>query len=308
MKFIIVDNRSGKHRSFSASGFVVSLVVAGLIGMPVAVSFSAYRHGVGEAALTTEMISKWQDALEKQQQEVEHARRDAQENIDASALRIAKLQARIIRLDALGERLTSVAKLDEGEFDFSQPVAQGGPELPWGDSSDLTVPDFLDSLEGLAVDIQDREQQLSVLETLLVNRKMQSDVFIAGRPVRKGWLSSRFGTRNDPITGKRAWHNGVDFAGREGAEVITVAAGVVVYAGNRSGYGKMIEINHGSGFSTRYGHHKDLKVKVGDIVKKGQVIGLMGSSGRSTGPHVHFEVFKNGRVVDPSAYIHRASR
>jgi murein DD-endopeptidase MepM/ murein hydrolase activator NlpD len=121
-------------------------------------------------------------------------------------------------------------------------------------------------------------------------------------------MSSRFGHRIDPITRNRAWHNGVDFAGKEGADVIAVAAGVVVFAGQRSGYGKMIELNHGSGYSTRYGHHKDLVVKPGDIVRKGQVIGLMGSSGRSTGPHVHFEVFKHGRAVDPSTYIHRASR
>jgi murein DD-endopeptidase MepM/ murein hydrolase activator NlpD len=137
---------------------------------------------------------------------------------------------------------------------------------------------------------------------------MQKDVFIAGRPVQKGWLSSRFGTRNDPITGKRAWHSGVDFAGKDGSSVIAVAAGVVVYAAPRSGYGLLVELNHGSGFKTLYGHHKKLHVRVGDIVKKGQVIGSMGSSGRSTGPHVHFEVYKNGRVVDPASYIHRASR
>ena len=166
----------------------------------------------------------------------------------------------------------------------------------------------MQQLNRLADDIEDREQQLGVLEALLVDRKIQNDVFLAGRPVLKGWMSSRFGMRNDPITGRRAWHNGVDFAGKDGADVVTVAAGVVVYAGPRNGYGRMVEVNHGSGFSTRYGHHKDLLVKVGDIVNKGQVVGLMGSSGRSTGPHVHFEVFKNGRVVDPSSYIHRVSR
>ena len=233
--------------------------------------------------------------------------REVDENLEASALRLAKLQARIVRLDALGERLTSIASLEEGEFDFSQPPALGGPEvsLPEGQ---FEAPSYLVQLDQLATDIADREQQLSVLETLLVDRNLQREAFLAGRPVRKGWMSSRFGTRNDPITGKPAWHNGVDFAGKEGAEVVTVAAGVVVYAGPRSGYGEMVEINHGGGFSTRYGHHKEVKVKVGDIVKKGEVIGLMGSSGRSTGPHVHFEVFKNGRVVDPSSYIHRASR
>ncbi len=307
MKFIIVDNRSGKHRSFTANGLMIGLTVAGLIGIPSAAGFMAYRQGADEAGLTGEMVGKWRDVLKEQRRDVAHAKRDARENLEASALRMAKLQARIVRLDALGERLTTVAKLDEGEFDFSQPPGLGGPESPY-ETSAYAPPDYLEVLDQLARDIESREQQLGVLETLLVDRKLQSDVFLAGRPVHKGWLSSRFGSRNDPITGKRAWHNGIDFAGAVGDKVVTVAAGVVVYAGPRSGYGKMVEVNHGRGFSTRYGHHKELIVKVGDIVKKGQIVGLMGSSGRATGPHVHFEVFKNGRAVDPSSYIHRASR
>lgn len=307
MKFIIVDNRSGKHRSFSANGLLIGLTVAGLIGIPSAAGYLSYRHGVGEAGLTGEMVGKWREVLKEQQRDIEHAQRNALENLEASALRLAKLQARIVRLDALGKRLTTVAKLDQGEFDFTRPPGLGGPESPY-DGATYNPPEYLQVLNQLGEDIENRELQLGVLETLLVNRKIQSDVFLAGRPIKKGWMSSRFGLRNDPITGKRAWHNGVDFAGSEGDPVVTVAAGVVVYAGPRNGYGKMVELNHGGGYATRYGHHKELIVQVGDIVKKGQVVGLMGSSGRATGPHVHFEVFKNGRVVDPSSYIHRASR
>lgn len=307
MKFIIVDNRSGRSRAFSVNGILLGLTLVGLIGIPAAASYAAYRLGVGEAAMIGEMVGKWRQVLKDQDNEVKTARRDAEENLEASAVRLAKLQSRIVRLDALGERLTTIAKLDEGEFDFSQAPALGGPEAD-EPAAAYSVPDYMQLLAQLADDIENREQQLSVLETLLVDRKIQEDVFIAGRPVNKGWMSSRYGVRNDPINGRRAWHNGVDFAGPEGSDVVTVAAGIVVFAGTRSGYGEMVEINHGGGFSTRYGHHKELLVNVGDIVKKGQAIGLMGSSGRSTGPHVHFEVYKNGRVVDPSAYIHRASR
>lgn len=307
MKFIIVDNRSGRSRAFSVNGILLGLTLVGLIGIPAAASYAAYRLGVGEAAMIGEMVGKWRQVLKDQDNEVKTARRDAEENLEASAVRLAKLQSRIVRLDALGERLTTIAKLDEGEFDFSQAPALGGPETD-EPAAAYSVPDYMQLLAQLADDIENREQQLSVLETLLVDRKIQEDVFIAGRPVNKGWMSSRYGVRNDPITGRRAWHNGVDFAGPEGSDVVTVAAGIVVFAGTRSGYGEMVEINHGGGFSTRYGHHKELLVNVGDIVKKGQAVGLMGSSGRSTGPHVHFEVYKNGRVVDPSAYIHRASR
>ena len=306
MKFIIVNNKSGSSRSFGAGGLLLGLAVASLLGFPAAVGYFSYLQGIGEAAQTAEMFGKWREVLKDQDLQIKLASRDARENIEASALRLAKLQARIVRLDALGERLTSIAKLDEGEFDFSQPPALGGPAIET--ENEISGMNYLSQLSRLAADIEDREQQLGVLETLLIDQKIQNDVFLAGRPVNKGWMSSRFGKRNDPITGRRAWHNGVDFAGKDGADVVTVAAGVVVYASSRNGYGKMVEINHGRGFSTRYGHHKALLVKVGDIVKKGQVIGLMGSSGRSTGPHVHFEVFKNGRVVDPSTYIHRASR
>jgi murein DD-endopeptidase MepM/ murein hydrolase activator NlpD len=307
MKFIIVDHQSGRSRAFSANRFLLGVTLAGLIGLPVAAAYFSYRMGLDEAAMIGEMVDKWQQVLKDQEESIALARRDAEENLEASAVRLAKLQSRIVRLDALGERLTTIAKLDEGEFDFSQAPALGGPESDEQNTA-YSVPEYMASLERLADDIDSREQQLSVLETLLVDRRIQDDVFLAGRPVKKGWMSSRFGMRNDPINGRRAWHNGVDFAGAEGSNVVTVAAGIVVFAGSRSGYGEMVEVNHGGGFSTRYGHHQALLVSVGDIVKKGQVIGLMGSSGRSTGPHVHFEVFKNGRIVDPSAYIHRASR
>ena len=307
MKFIIVDNKSGKHRSFNANATIFGVALAGLISIPAVVGLFSYQMGVAEADLNGDMVAKWREVLKDQHAMIEEVRFEAENNIEASAVRIAQLQARIVRLDALGERLTKIGRLEEGEFDFSGTPAMGGPENSL-DIASYEPPAYMDLLDQLARDIEDREQQLGVLETLLADQKMQRDVFLAGRPVKKGWMSSGFGQRIDPITGKQAWHNGVDFAGKDGADVIAVAAGVVVYSGPRSGYGKMVEINHGSGYSTRYGHHKALTVKAGDIVRKGEVIGLMGSSGRSTGPHVHFEVFKNGRIVDPASYIHRASR
>ena len=307
MKFIIIDNHSGKHRSFNANAISLALALVGLLSVPLIIGTAAYYYGLGEAGLNNELVSKWREVLRIQQREVDEAKTDARGSLEAGATRLANLQARIVRLDALGERLISVAKLNEGEFDFSQPPALGGP---LNEAQDLNndVPDYMKRLGKLSEEIESREQQLSILETLLVSRKIKSDLFIAGRPVEKGWMSSRFGARIDPITGKRAWHTGVDFAGKEGSNIIAVAAGVVVYSGSRSGYGEVVEINHGSGFTTLYGHHKKNLVKVGDIVKKGQVVGLMGSSGRSTGPHVHFEVYKHGRIVDPSSYIHRSSR
>jgi len=142
----------------------------------------------------------------------------------------------------------------------------------------------------------------------MLANKLNADTFVAGRPIKKGWMSSRYGKRTDPFTGRLAWHAGVDFAGKMGADIVAVASGVVTWAGPRYGYGRLVEINHGNGYKTRYAHCKELNVAVGDVVRKGDVVALMGSSGRSTGPHVHFEVYKNGRTVDPAAYIHRKPR
>lgn len=217
------------------------------------------------------------------------------------------LQAQLVRLDAVGERITIIANLDNGEFNFSQPVAIGGPSS--GDSVAYDTIDLTDSVAQLERQLEDRQQQLEILEGLMAGRKIQSDVFIAGRPVDTGWISSRFGRRPDPFTGRLVLHTGIDFStGKAGSDINTVAAGVVTWSGARYGYGLMVEINHGSGYATRYAHAEKLLVDVGDIVMKGQNIALVGSTGRSTGPHVHFEVYKNGRVVDPAAYIHRTAR
>lgn len=250
--------------------------------------------------------NEWIQRVETQSEEVAKARIYTEEQINALRIRLAELQGRLTRLDALGERLVDVANLDEGEFDFSLPPAVGGPE---SDSLEYTPPDFIYVLDELAAQIDNREQQLKVLNSLLGDRKIQSETFVAGRPIIKGgWMSSRYGYRNDPFTGKLAWHDGVDFAGKDGSSIVSVASGVVTWAGSRYGYGELVEINHGNGYVTRYGHCKDILVEVGDVVKKSDIIALMGSTGRSTGPHVHFEVLLNGKSVDPAKYIDRTAR
>lgn len=235
---------------------------------------------------------------------IRQAKQQADQQLTALTVRMAELQARLMRLDALGERLVSVAKLKGGEFDFSQAPAVGGPsDSPLDQQMDK--PNFIAELDQLARDVETREQQLEVLESLLENRKLRKEVSLAGRPVTWGWLSSRYGRRTDPFTGRLAWHAGVDFAGKEGSDIISVGGGVVTWAGERYGYGLMVEVNHGSGLTTRYAHAKEVMVNVGDIVKQGQALAKMGSTGRSTGPHVHFEVLKNGKTVDPTKYTYR---
>lgn len=310
MKVILVSKRHGGTRSFTLGGWARLVLSACLFGLPAGTAtWAALHYSANDASdiFNKDSSKAWAKALSEQEQQIAEAQRDAQNKLSALTLRVAELQARLVRLDALGERLTSIAKLDSGEFDFSHPPALGGPELGTLDET-YTAPDFQAVIDQLASQVEDRQQQLATLEALLANRKIQRDLFIAGRPINKGWMSSRFGRRTDPFTGRIAWHGGVDFAGKEGSEIVAVAAGVVTWSGERHGYGQMVEISHGNSYSTRYAHCKENLVKVGDIVKKGQVVALMGSTGRSTGPHVHFEVYKNGRAVDPSAYIHRASR
>jgi len=271
------------------------------------VSYLGYQHLRPKATVIIDQNASmvWLKRIDQQAADVEKTRIYTEEQINALRIRLAQLQARLTRIDALGERLVDVASLDEGEFDFSLPPAVGGPE---SDSVAYQPPDFVHILDELAAQIDNREQQLRVLDSLLGDRKIQNETFVAGRPIDRGWMSSRYGYRNDPFSGSLAWHEGVDFAGKNGSDIVAVASGVVTWAGSRSGYGELVEINHGNGYVTRYAHCDEVLVEVGDVVKKADVISLMGSTGRSTGPHVHFEVLINGKSVDPAKYINRTAR
>jgi murein DD-endopeptidase MepM/ murein hydrolase activator NlpD len=253
--------------------------------------------------LDDHIVAGWRSALDAQKTEI--ARLEAQANREGEAVgrRLAVMHARLLRMEALGERLSEVADIDAAEFRFGEAPAVGGPELGAGEGS--ATADFTAQVASLSRALESREDELELLESLLSNRKFHQAVALSGRPVTKGWMSSGFGRRVDPITGRMAWHAGIDFAGEPGADVIAVASGVVIFAGERSGYGRMVEINHGGGYVTRYGHHEGLLVAAGDVVKKGQVIARMGNTGRSTGTHVHFEVLKDGRQVNPAQYIAR---
>ena len=309
MKLIIVNQRHANTKTIILKGWVKGLLSVCLLGAPVALGYIGYQLAISDNAflLTEDTAHKWQQRLSFQKAELEELKQESKRELEALSLRLAMMQARLVRLDAMGERITRMSDFDNGEFDFSQPiVAVGGPALG---ENEFSESGFLSALSILEMQLEDRQDQLQILEDLLDDRKIQSEVFIAGRPIEQGWIASRFGQRPDPFTGRMSFHAGIDFTtGRAGADINTVASGVVTWSGPRSGYGLMVEVNHGNGFTTRYAHAEKLLVDVGDIVDKGQNIALVGSTGRSTGPHVHFEVYKNGRVVDPAAYIHRTVR
>jgi murein DD-endopeptidase MepM/ murein hydrolase activator NlpD len=247
-------------------------------------------------------LGNWSAELLRQKAQIEDTKRVLQEKVNALAMRVGQMNANVIRLDALGKRLTRMANLDDGEFDFGHPPALGGAESG-ADGQPAQIPSLTAMVDDLQTQLSSREQQLGVLENMILTRELNKQVYPEGRPVQEGWISSYFGRRADPFTGYSAVHKGLDFAGPEGSHVTAVAAGLVTYAGDRAGFGQMVEINHGNGLATRYCHNEKLLVKQGDMIRKGQDVALMGSTGRSTGPHLHFEVLKNGAQVDPLRFI-----
>lgn len=281
-----------------------------LILLPTGAGVSGYFYAMqkSEAANVEQItIDNWKKELAAQWQDLEMAKKSSQQQLNALTAKMGMMQAHIRRLDAAGERIVSVSGLDAKEFNFGEQPAIGGPEDTNGNKS-IDIPQLLESLNEIDGQLNSREQQLSVLESLLMDKHMGVERYISGRPIKKGWMSSFYGERNDPFTGNPAWHGGVDFAGKEGDEIYATAAGVVSWVGKRYGYGLLVEINHGDGFVTRYGHNKEALVKKGDVVKKGQAISLMGNTGRSTGAHVHYEVLKNGKTVNPARYVNRKAK
>ncbi|MES9853508.1 MAG: peptidoglycan DD-metalloendopeptidase family protein [Candidatus Thiodiazotropha sp. L084R] len=288
-----------------ASRWLLPAVFLGLgLLFGMAMLWAGYQMGVSDTEFPEhQLVTSLENSFDLERQLLEDAKRDTQSGIDALAIRVGQIQSQLLRLDALGERLVTIGGLDKGEFSFETAPALGGPDAKSSLSQTSALPDLLLEMEQLEAMIEHRYQQLNLVEDLIMNSNLEDSLHPAGRPVKKGWISSYFGMRNDPFTGKRAMHKGMDFAGKDGSDVVAVAAGVVTWADDRSGYGKLVEVNHGKGYITRYGHNSEVTVEIGERVKQGQVIARMGSTGRSTGPHVHFEVVRNGKIVDPTKYI-----
>lgn len=306
MKVIFISRKHGGSRSVELSRWSRALLSLCCLGLPLGLAASGYIAGQdsGAQALRGESLDAPRDESQQPPDQGLAAAEPTQQKLQAMTINLAELEARMTRLDALGQHLTSVADLQEGEFDFSQPPGVGGPstsEL----SVDLDSMDLDGELDRFEARLADREQQLEMLESLLTNRKFHEQSLLSGRPVKSGYMSSRYGWRNDPISGRRSMHSGLDFAGRVGSEVVAVASGVVTWEGRDAGYGNVVEISHGDAYTTRYAHNKENRVEIGDVVRKGDTIALMGSSGRTTGSHVHYEIYKNGRSVDPSSYVAR---
>lgn len=285
--------------------------MAGLAGVTLAVmtgsGFVGYQVALHHSdavssAQESRMVDRWQQRVQETQSELAALEERADQEIDELTRRLGQLQARLLRVDALGKSLVSSADVGDAEFDFESTPAMGGPEQDAAGES-YTVEALDQQIASLDSRLRSREKQLDLLDQLMVNAEIESQREVDGRPVSWGWVSSQYGYRNDPFSGQRSWHSGVDIASEEGRDVIAVGSGVVTEAQDRGGYGYFVEIDHGDGMQTRYAHAKELLVEPGQIVEKGQPIALIGSTGRSTGPHVHFEVLENGTPKDPEDFM-----
>ena len=310
MNVVIFGKGFGKPRQVSLTGPIAGVAVACIVALVTAAGFAGgywYSAATGSGVSSSE-LGTLTDQIAAQKETIDAIRQGNEDTLDALAIRIAQMNARMIRLDAVGRRLTEMADIDASEFNFDAEPALGGPEEPMAAGAGAEVPEVVEAMTALGYQLDNREAQLGVLESVLMNQNLKERVYPQGRPVKSGWLSSYFGKRTDPFTGKPANHTGIDFAGKMGDEIIAVADGVVTWSGDRYGYGMMVELNHGNGYSTRYAHNSENLVAVGDEVKKGQVVALMGETGRATGPNLHFEVLQNGRRVNPVKFIRNSSQ
>lgn len=244
----------------------------------------------------------WQQTAQEYDAGADYIKEDSRVQLEHMTQQLGRLQSRLSRLDALGERLTELADLSDGEFNFNNDPAMGGPELPAA-SAAHEGDNVQTVLDRLSAQVEDRTQQLRLLETLMLNRQVDANAALDFTPVLVGRISSGFGRRTDPITRRVAVHSGLDFAAPRGTPIHAVGAGVVTFSGRRGAYGNMIEITHAGGYKTRYAHADTLDVKKGDLVNKGEQVATVGSTGRSTGPHLHLEVYRNGMAIDPARFL-----
>lgn len=307
MNLIFFSRREGLARHFNLSHpltlGVVGALALGILTVAFALGMQlGERSGVARVANGGSTVGR---LAREERAELQTLRQQVQDRVDAVAMRVGQMNAHLIRLDALGKRLTQMANINSREFNFDSEPAVGGPEesVDGVTGRGAEIPDLTAMMNDVQTRLDTRDAQLLALENVIISRRLNDAIQPEGRPVLQGFISSYYGERQDPFSGHEALHKGMDFAGAKGAEVVAVAAGVVTTAENRTGYGNLIEINHGNGLRTRYGHNQRGLVTVGQTVTRGQPIALMGSTGRSTGPHVHFEVLKDGRQVNPLTFI-----
>jgi len=301
MDIILVSGRFAKTRTIRLSSvnmlLVALLAFAALVVAALVVQYPLVRMDRG---LLSDGMRAWLASAQTEEQQKQQAY--MRESLDAMAIRLGQMQAQMQRLDALGVRLAKVSGMKPSEFSFDNPPPQGGPYLP-APVRDISLENMNRQLSTLSLSMDDRNDKLLALETMLMQDRSNAWLIPSVSPVKSSWFSSNFGWRIDPFTGKEAMHEGVDFVVPTGTPVYASAGGVVDYAGPHPQFGNLVEIDHGNGVVTRYAHNSKVLVQVGQMVKRGEKISLSGSTGRATGPHLHFEVRFKGVAQNPARYL-----
>ncbi|HLP98350.1 MAG TPA: M23 family metallopeptidase [Sideroxyarcus sp.] len=306
MNIILVSNRLAKARTIrltTAHLVVLAILASGLfIAAVLAAQYAIVRlqPGMMSNELRTWLASAQQDEQQKQQAYL-------RKSLDTLAMNLGQMQAQLLRLDGLGARLAKLTGMKPQEFSFGQPPAQGGPYLPASMHQEISLGGMEQQMAELNALLSDRSDKLVALETLLMQDKLSKKLLPSVAPITEGWYSSNFGWRIDPFTGKNAMHEGVDYMVPAGTSIYASAGGMVVYADTHPQYGNMVEIDHGNQVITRYAHASKLLVKVGDVVRRGREIAKVGSTGRSTGNHLHFEVRYKGIAQNPVRFLEKAA-
>ena len=303
MHLILVSNRLATAKTFNVSLRLVLGAVAALVCLVVAVSFVLWRFSVPAKMAETVTVAITPGAT------VVKPEVDQRENISSMAVKLGEMQAELMRLDALGERISKLSGLTAPKSDKPAPAAkvgkdgQGGPLVdPWRPTG---AEELQREIDRLAEAVDESADNLMALESQLMERRIKSSLLPTFVPITAERIGSPFGRRVDPIAGVRAMHEGIDFGAAPGTPVFAAAGGVVDGASFHPEYGYLIELNHGNDFSSRYAHLSKLKVKAGQVVKRGQLIALSGNTGRSTGPHLHFEVRFKGVAQNPERFLNQ---
>lgn len=307
MEILIFSKFSDKRRSFTLGAPGIFIFSLGFVLICGFIFYTGMEYGSQSTsrfllAVKGQVNSLWSDELLTQRETLNEVRQNAEKSLDAMASRLSILQGHVMRIDALGARLADMADLKDIEFGVMNTPGMGGP-TPESDQQSMAIFDLEETLDTIEITLNDRREKLTAMESMLIDRALQEQILPEGRPALGGWMSSLYGYRSDPISGKKEFHQGVDFAGKPETPITAVAAGIVIWSGLRYGYGMVVEIRHGNGYTTRYAHNKKNLVTVGEKIEKGEIIALMGATGRSTGTHVHFEVLRYGEHLNPSNYL-----
>ena len=304
MQVIIISSNSKTHKHWHLTRPRLMILATLLVGL-VSISSYSFANWMQNTSNSAQPAPAPHSSLSAnprftpQDQDIINTKEDESlQNFYAKQL--GGLQAETIRLRMFSERLAEIAGFDSANFSLDEHPAQGGIDK---DGTSLSS-DALDSgIKQLSHELRSQNEALAALEQYLLTEDTIAASIPTGKPVEDGWVSSFYGNRIDPFNGKKTFHEGLDIAGKTGSNVLAVADGIVTWVGERGGYGGLVEIDHGNGYVTRYAHNKTLKVSKGDRVSKGEAVALMGSTGRSTGPHVHFEVLRDGQHVNPYNFI-----